>query len=179
LTSLALGTQNNWLWLLPSGPDQIDHVSMRGGPSSPIVLHAQLRLGCFSFRQQSFCVGAILRDTHFLTKIQDLAMSIKHVSDATFDQDVVAAPTPVLVDYWADWCGPCKMIAPILEEVGRDYEGKLQIAKVDVDANQAVAAKFGIRGIPTLMLFKNGVPVATKVGAVSKSQLTAFLDSHL
>jgi thioredoxin 1 len=106
-------------------------------------------------------------------------MSIKHVSDATFDQDVVAAPTPVLVDYWADWCGPCKMIAPILEEVGRDYEGKLQIAKVDVDANQAVAAKFGIRGIPTLMLFKNGVPVATKVGAVSKSQLTAFLDSHL
>jgi thioredoxin 1 len=106
-------------------------------------------------------------------------MSIKHVSDASFDQDVVAAPTPVLVDYWADWCGPCKMIAPILEEVGRDYEGKLQIAKVDVDANQAVAAKFGIRGIPTLMLFKNGVPVATKVGAVSKSQLTAFLDSHL
>ncbi len=106
-------------------------------------------------------------------------MSIKHVSDASFDQDVVAAPTPVLVDYWADWCGPCKMIAPILEEVSRDYEGKLDIAKVDVDANQAVAAKFGIRGIPTLMLFKNGVPVATKVGALSKSQLTAFLDSHL
>ncbi len=106
-------------------------------------------------------------------------MAIKHVSDASFEKDVVAAPTPVLVDYWAEWCGPCKMIAPILEEVGRDYEGKLEIAKVDVDANQAVAAKFGIRGIPTLMLFKNGVPVATKVGAVSKSQLTTFLDSHL
>ena len=106
-------------------------------------------------------------------------MAIKHVSDASFDEDVVASSVPVLVDYWAAWCGPCKMIAPILEEVDKDYAGKVQVAKVDVDANQAIAAKYGIRGIPTLMLFKNGASVATKVGALSKSQLTAFLDSHL
>ncbi len=106
-------------------------------------------------------------------------MAIKHTGDATFEQDVVAANTPVLVDYWAEWCGPCKMIGPILEEVDKDYSGKLLIAKVDVDSNPGTAAKYGIRGIPTLMLFKNGAAVATKVGALSKSQLTAFLDSHL
>ena len=104
---------------------------------------------------------------------------IKHVSDASFDQDVLKAERPVLVDYWAEWCGPCKMIAPILDEVARDYDGRLQVAKVNVDENQGTASKFGIRGIPTLMLFKNGAVVATKVGALSKSQLTLFLDSHL
>jgi thioredoxin 1 len=106
-------------------------------------------------------------------------MSIKHTSDSAFESDVLKSDVPVLVDYWAEWCGPCKMIAPILDEVSRDYEGKLQVAKVNVDDNQATAAKFGIRGIPTLMLFKNGAVVATKVGALSKSQLTLFLDSHL
>ncbi len=106
-------------------------------------------------------------------------MPIKHVSDASFEQDVLKADSPVLVDFWAEWCGPCKMIAPILEEVSRDYDGRLQVAKVNVDENQAVPAKFGIRGIPTLILFKNGAQVATKVGALSKSQLTLFLDSHL
>jgi thioredoxin 1 len=106
-------------------------------------------------------------------------MTIKHVSDASFEQDVLKSESPVLVDYWAEWCGPCKMIAPILDEVSRDYEGRLQVAKLNVDENQAVPAKFGIRGIPTLMLFKNGAQVATKVGALSKSQLTLFLDSHL
>ena len=106
-------------------------------------------------------------------------MTIKHVSDASFDQDVLKAERPVLVDYWAEWCGPCKMIAPILDEVARDYDGRLQVAKVNVDENQGIASKFGIRGIPTLMLFKNGAVVATKVGALSKSQLTLFLDSHL
>jgi thioredoxin 1 len=106
-------------------------------------------------------------------------MTIKHVSDASFDQDVLKAERPVLVDYWAEWCGPCKMIAPILDEVARDYDGRLQVAKVNVDENQGTASKFGIRGIPTLMLFKNGAVVATKVGALSKSQLTLFLDSHL
>ncbi len=106
-------------------------------------------------------------------------MTIKHINDQSFDLDVLKSEAPVLVDYWAEWCGPCKMIAPILEEVSRDYGEKLQVTKLNVDENQAVAAKYGIRGIPTLMLFKNGVPVATKVGALSKSQLTLFLDSHL
>ena len=106
-------------------------------------------------------------------------MAIKHISDSSFDQDVLKSDTPVLVDFWAEWCGPCKMIAPILDEVSRDYDGRLQVAKVNVDENQALPAKFGVRGIPTLILFKNGAQVATKVGAASKSQLTLFIDSHL
>ena len=89
------------------------------------------------------------------------------------------APLPVLVDYWAEWCGPCRMIAPILEEVSKEYAGRLTVAKLNVDENQQTPAKFGIRGIPTLMLFKNGDIAATKVGALSKSQLTAFIDSHI
>ena len=106
-------------------------------------------------------------------------MSVNHVSDNSFDQDVLKSDVPVLVDDWAEWCGPCKMIAPILDEVSRDYDGRVQVAKLNVDDNQEVAAKYGIRGIPTLMLFKQGEVVATKVGALSKSQLTQFLDSHL
>jgi thioredoxin 1 len=104
---------------------------------------------------------------------------IKHISDASFDQDVLKAEGPVLVDYWAEWCGPCKMIAPILDEVSKAYDGRVQIAKMNVDENQAVPAKYGIRGIPTLMLFKGGELAATKVGALSKAQLTAFIDGHL
>ena len=104
---------------------------------------------------------------------------IKHTSDATFDADVLKSSKPVLVDYWAEWCGPCKMIAPVLEEIAGTYAGKIKIAKMDVDANQEVPAKYGIRGIPTLILFKNGEEIAKKVGAMSKSQLTAFLDSHV
>ena len=106
-------------------------------------------------------------------------MTIKRVSDASFEQDVLGAEGPVLVDYWAEWCGPCKMIAPILEEVSTDYAGKVAVTKLNVDDNREMASKFGIRGIPTLMLFKGGEVVATKVGAVSKSQLVSFLDSHL
>ena len=105
--------------------------------------------------------------------------AIKHVSDTSFDTDVLQSDQPVLVDYWAEWCGPCKMIAPILEEAAAQYAGKLTVAKLNVDDNQATASKFGIRGIPTLMLFKGGQVVATKVGALSKSQLTAFLDGSL
>jgi len=104
---------------------------------------------------------------------------IKHISDATFEADVLKADKPVLVDYWAEWCGPCKMIAPILDEVAGTYGDKLQIAKMNVDENRDIPAKFGIRGIPTLMLFKNGELAATKVGAMSKAQLTAFLDQQL
>jgi thioredoxin 1 len=104
---------------------------------------------------------------------------IKHLSDASFEADVLQASIPVLVDYWAEWCGPCKMIAPILDEVAGAYQGKLQIAKLNVDENREVPAKFGIRGIPTLMLFKDGKLSATKVGAMSKAQLTAFIDQQL
>ena len=104
---------------------------------------------------------------------------IKHVSDASFDADVLQSGTPVLVDYWAEWCGPCKMIAPILDEVAKDYGERVQVAKMNVDDNREVPAKFGIRGIPTLMLFKDGQLAATQVGALSKAQLTAFLDGHL
>ncbi len=104
---------------------------------------------------------------------------IKHVSDASFKADVLDAQTPVLVDFWAEWCGPCKMIAPILDDVAGAYSGKLSIAKVNVDENTEVPAKFGIRGIPTLMLFKGGQLAATKVGALSKAQLTAFIDQQL
>jgi thioredoxin 1 len=105
--------------------------------------------------------------------------AIKHISDASFETDVLKSGTPVLVDYWAEWCGPCKAIAPILEEVARDYGARIQIAKMNVDENRDVPAKFGIRGIPTLMLFKDGQLAATKVGALSKSQLTSFLEGHL
>ncbi len=104
---------------------------------------------------------------------------IKHVSDASFQSDVMEAKSPVLLDFWAEWCGPCKSIAPILEEVAGTYSGKLNVAKMNVDDNRDVPAKFGIRGIPTLMLFKDGQLAATKVGALSKAQLVAFLDQQL
>ena len=104
---------------------------------------------------------------------------IKHVSDATFDKEVLQAKTPVLVDYWAEWCGPCKMIAPVLEDVAKEYAGRLTVAKLDIDANPGITSQFGIRGIPTLILFKGGKPHAQKVGALSKSQLAAFVDSNL
>ena len=102
--------------------------------------------------------------------------AIVHVSDASFEQDVLSSDVPVLVDFWAEWCGPCKMIAPILDEIAGEYAGKVKICKVDVDANPEVPGKFGIRGIPTLILFKDGNAEATKVGALSKTQLVEFLD---
>jgi thioredoxin 1 len=110
-----------------------------------------------------------------------IAMSdaIKHVSDATFDQDVLKSGNPVLVDFWAEWCGPCKMFAPVLDEIAREYDGKLTIAKLDIDANPSTPGKYGIRGIPTVILYKGGQAHAQKVGALTKSQLTAFLDSNL
>ncbi|MHB8252727.1 MAG: thioredoxin TrxA [Acidiferrobacter sp.] len=108
-----------------------------------------------------------------------MSQGIIYVTDDTFQEAVLNAAGPVLVDYWAEWCGPCKMIAPVLEEVARDYEGKLTVAKLNIDENPATPPKYGIRGIPTLMLFKNGGIEATKVGAMSKSQLAAFLDDNL
>jgi thioredoxin 1 len=104
---------------------------------------------------------------------------ILYVTDDTFEADVINSSDPVLVDYWAEWCGPCKMIAPILEEIASEYSGKIKVAKLNIDDNPQTPPKYGIRGIPTLMLFKNGEVEATKVGALSKSQLTAFLDSNI
>ena len=104
---------------------------------------------------------------------------IIHLTDDSFDTDVLKADGLTLVDFWAEWCGPCKMIAPVLDELAKDYDGKLAIVKINVDENSASPAKFGIRGIPTLLLFKNGTIMGTKVGAASKSQLAAFIDSHL
>jgi thioredoxin len=104
---------------------------------------------------------------------------IKHVSDATFEADVLKADKPVLVDFWAEWCGPCKMFAPVLDDVAKTYQDRLHVAKLDIDANPQTPGKYGIRGIPTVILYKGGQVHAQKVGALTKSQLTAFLDSNL
>ena len=105
-----------------------------------------------------------------------MSENIVHTTDDNFSQDVLTAEGPVLVDFWAEWCGPCKMIAPVLEELANDYDGKLKICKLDIDANTQTAPKYGIRGIPTLIIFNNGEVAGTKVGALSKSQLSAFID---
>ena len=104
---------------------------------------------------------------------------IVHITDASFEQDVIKSDTQVMVDFWAEWCGPCKMIAPVLDELANDYAGRLKICKLNVDSNTQTAPKFGIRGIPTLIIFKNGAVAGTKVGALSKSQLAAFIDSMI
>jgi thioredoxin 1 len=105
--------------------------------------------------------------------------AIIHVTDANFETEVLKSADPVLVDYWADWCGPCKMLAPVLDEIANEYAGKIKVAKFNIDENPGTPPRYGIRGIPTLMLFKGGEVEATKIGAVSKSQLTAFIDSNL
>ncbi len=104
---------------------------------------------------------------------------IVHITDDSFESDVLQSGQPVLIDYWAEWCGPCKMIAPVLDEIAKEYDGRLKVAKLNIDENPNTPPRYGIRGIPTLMLFKNGEVEATKVGAVSKSQLVAFIDSNL
>ncbi|CAI8787615.1 thioredoxin 1 [Methylococcus capsulatus] len=104
---------------------------------------------------------------------------ILHVTDAEFEDKVLKAPGPVLVDYWAEWCGPCKMIAPILDEIAGEYEGRLTVAKLNIDDNPATPQRYGVRGIPTLMVFKGGEVVASKVGALTKSQLAAFLEGNM
>ncbi|MDC8446543.1 MAG: thioredoxin TrxA [Nitrosomonas sp.] len=108
-----------------------------------------------------------------------MSQHIHYVTDENFEAEVLQSSLPVLVDYWAEWCGPCRAIAPILDEIASEYEGKLKVAKLNIDDNEVTPAKYGIRGIPTLMLFKDGNIEATKVGALQKSQLTAFVDSHI
>jgi len=129
--------------------------------------------------KNSFCFNLLpLIQAGF--KYEDpMSEHIHYVSDDSFEQEVLQSAMPVLVDYWADWCGPCKMIAPILDEVAQEYAGKIKVAKLNIDENQQTPPKYGIRGIPTLMIFKNGNVEATKVGALSKSQLTAFIDSNV
>ncbi len=108
-----------------------------------------------------------------------MSANILNTSDVNFEDDVLKAELPVLVDYWAEWCGPCKMIAPVLDEIASEYEGRLLVCKLNIDENTDTPARFGIRGIPTLMLFKGGESVISKVGALSKSQLSAFIDANL
>ncbi len=108
-----------------------------------------------------------------------MSEQIVYVTDESFEDEVLKSPNPVLVDYWAEWCGPCKMIAPLLDEIAEEYQGRLKIAKLNIDENPNTPPRYGIRGIPTLMLFKGGNVEATKVGALSKSQLSAFIDSNI
>ena len=108
-----------------------------------------------------------------------MSKNLIQLNDATFDQDVLKSSIPVLVDYWAEWCGPCKMIAPLLDQIAEEFAGKVIVGKLNIDENPGIPPRYGIRGIPTLMLFKNGAVEATKVGALSKSQLTAFLNQNL
>jgi thioredoxin 1 len=142
--------------------------------SMPVIAGAQPGEGLFLSQSISYTrYSPLPEETSMASEL------VKHITDATFEDLVLHSAQPILVDYWAEWCGPCKMIAPILDEVSVSYEGKLQVAKMNVDENREIPAKFGIRGIPTLMLFKDGKLAATKVGALSKAQLVAFIDEQI
>jgi thioredoxin 1 len=157
---------------LPSGPP------LRL-PRAAAFLAAAFLLGLRRLHRQVALPAVAARPPFRPPHEEHMSEHIHHVSDATFKSEVLESGVPVLVDYWAEWCGPCKMIAPILEDVAKEYGGKLKVAKLNIDDNQKTPGEYGIRGIPTLMLFKGGNVEATKVGALSKSQLTAFIDSNL
>jgi thioredoxin 1 len=159
---------------LRSAPGETGKSPMEWEFSMPVIVLARKREGLFLSQSISY--------TRYPPLPEETSMAselVKHITDATFEDEVLHCTQPILVDYWAEWCGPCKMIAPILDEVSVSYEGKLQVAKMNVDENREIPAKFGIRGIPTLMLFKDGKLAATKVGALSKAQLVAFIDEQL
>jgi len=124
------------------------------------------------------CIRLVIPN-HAVGDPQSMSEQIVHVTDDSFESEVIQSSQPVLIDYWAEWCGPCKMIAPVLDDIASDYDGKLKVVKLNIDENPNTPPRYGIRGIPTLMLFKNGEVEATKVGAVSKTQLVAFIDSNL
>jgi thioredoxin 1 len=173
-----LGMASNTLTRMPAA----DKTSAAMRPAGPAPITATVFIARTQCPKRFPFLSQFQASLLFQTQVLGYPMAsdlIKHVSDTSFEEDVLKSSTPVLVDYWAEWCGPCKMIAPILDEVSAAYEGKVQIAKMNVDENREIPAKFGIRGIPTLMLFKDGQLAATKVGAMSKAQLTAFIDQQL
>jgi thioredoxin 1 len=155
-------------------------VSRKGmfGKAAGVFMGDRIYAVICCFRQESWLIANISFDI-LINKEFFMGAGIKYVSDASFEQDVLKSDKPVLLDFWAEWCGPCKMIGPILEELSTEYGDKIQIAKMNVDENQGVPAQFNIRGIPTLILFKGGAVAAQKVGALSKSQLAAFIDGNI
>jgi thioredoxin 1 len=159
---------------LRSDPGETGNSPLESGFSIPVIAPSPRGKALFLSQSISY--------TRYQPLPKEISMAselVKHITDATFEDVVLHSAQPILVDYWAEWCGPCKMIAPILDEVSVSYEGKLQVAKMNVDENREIPAKFGIRGIPTLMLFKDGKLAATKVGALSKAQLVAFIDEQI
>jgi thioredoxin 1 len=166
------GSFRRWRVGLPLPPGTAAGQADRRSPGSPALRLASRLLPTFSIA----CLPAGgAAEAKGFPHMSD----IKNLSDASFEQDVLKSPLPVLVDYWAEWCGPCRMIAPIVAEVAGEYQGRLTVAKLNVDENQVTPGKYGIRGIPTLMLFKNGTVAGTRVGQLSKPQLIAFIDSNL
>jgi thioredoxin 1 len=164
----------NWRGSVRPEPGETGNSPSEWGFSMPVIALARKGAGLFLSQSISY--------TRYPPLPEETSMAselVKHITDATFEHEVLQSAQPILVDYWAEWCGPCKMIAPILDEVSVSYEGKLQVAKMNVDENREIPAKFGIRGIPTLMLFKDGKLAATKVGALSKAQLVAFIDEQI
>ena len=148
-------------------------------PKPPALPVARVLVYDYTHRRPRFIPEPLLRANPTSGRRGKMAEKIVHITDDTFESEVLQSQTPVLVDYWAEWCGPCKMIAPALDQIAKEYEGRLTVAKLNIDENPVTPPKYSVRGIPTLMLFKNGSLEAQKVGALSKTQLAAFIDSNI